>query len=98
MGYFFNKKYSLTATSPTDIFSRRNKIVRKTNQKITDSFDVDIFSNPDEPPVVSLEDFELVDGKNLPGGGYKRSGYGRDGGVDGVYSHGQTKRISKRLY
>ena len=32
------------------------------------------------------------------GGGYKRSGYGRDGGVDGVYSHGQTKRISKRLY
>ena len=39
-----------------------------------------------------------VDGTNLPGGGYKRSGYGRDGGVDGVYSHGQTKRISKRLY
>ena len=24
----------------------------------------------------------FVDGKNLPGGGYKRSGYGRDGGVD----------------
>jgi len=61
-----NKKYSLTATSPTDIFSRRNKIVRKTNQKITDSFDVDIFSNPDEPPVVGLEDFELVDGKIKP--------------------------------
>ena len=40
----------------------------------------------------------FVDGVNLPGGGYKRSGYGRDGGVDGVYSHGQTKRISKRLY
>ena len=40
----------------------------------------------------------FVDGNNLPGGGYKRSGYGRDGGVDGVYSHGQTKRISKRLY
>ena len=39
-----------------------------------------------------------VDGVNLPGGGYKRSGYGRDGGVDGIYSHGQTKRISKRLY
>ena len=32
----------------------------------------------------------FVDGNNLPGGGYKRSGYGRDGGVDGVYSHGQT--------
>ena len=40
----------------------------------------------------------FVDGVNLPGGGYKRSGYGRDGGVDGIYSHGQTKRISKRLY
>ena len=40
----------------------------------------------------------FVDGTNLPGGGYKRSGYGRDGGVDGIYSHGQTKRISKRLY
>ena len=39
----------------------------------------------------------FVDGVNLPGGGYKRSGYGRDGGIDGVYSHGQTKRISKRL-
>ena len=40
----------------------------------------------------------FVDGVNLPGGGYKRSGYGRDGGVDGIYSHGQTKRISKRLF
>ena len=40
----------------------------------------------------------FVDGVNLPGGGYKRSGYGRDGGMDGIYSHGQTKRISKRLY
>ena len=39
----------------------------------------------------------FVDGVNLPGGGYKKSGYGRDGGIDGVYSHGQTKRISKRL-
>ena len=39
----------------------------------------------------------FVDGVNLPGGGYKRSGYGRDGGIDGIYSHGQTKRISKRL-
>ncbi len=39
----------------------------------------------------------FVDGVNLPGGGYKRSGYGRDGGIDGVYSHGQTKRISQRL-
>ena len=27
----------------------------------------------------------FVDGVNLPGGGYKRSGYGRDGGVDGIY-------------
>ena len=61
-----NTVHDLTATSPTDIFSRRNKIVRKTNQKITDSFDVDIFSNPDEPPVVSLEDFELVDEKIKP--------------------------------
>ncbi len=40
----------------------------------------------------------FVDGTNLPGGGYKKSGYGRDGGMDGIYSHGQTKRISKRLY
>ncbi len=40
----------------------------------------------------------FVDGTNLPGGGYKKSGYGRDGGIDGIYSHGQTKRISKRLY
>ena len=39
----------------------------------------------------------FVDGVNLPGGGYKRSGYGRDGGIDGIYSHGQTKRISKRI-
>ena len=34
----------------------------------------------------------FVDGVNLPGGGYKRSGYGRDGGIDGIYSHGQTKK------
>ncbi len=40
----------------------------------------------------------FIDGTNLPGGGYKKSGYGRDGGVDGIYSHGQTKRVSKRLY
>ena len=40
----------------------------------------------------------FVDGTNLPGGGYKKSGYGRDGGMDGIYSHGQTKRVSKRLY
>ncbi len=40
----------------------------------------------------------FVDGTNLPGGGYKKSGYGRDGGIDGIYSHGQTKRVSKRLY
>ena len=40
----------------------------------------------------------FVDGINLPGGGYKKSGYGRDGGVEGIYSHGQTKRVSKRLY
>ena len=39
----------------------------------------------------------FVDAVNLPGGVYKKSGYGRDGGIDGVYSHGQTKRISKRL-
>ena len=40
----------------------------------------------------------FVDGVNLPGGGYKKSGYGRDGGIDSLYSYGQTKRISKRLY
>ena len=39
----------------------------------------------------------LVDAVNLPGGGYKKSGYGRDGGTDSLYSYGQTKRISKRL-
>ncbi len=39
----------------------------------------------------------FVDGVNLPGGGYKKSGYGRDGGIDSLYSYGQTKRISKRL-
>ncbi len=40
----------------------------------------------------------FVDGVNLPGGGYKKSGYGRDGGLDSLYSYGQTKRVSKRLY
>ena len=39
----------------------------------------------------------MVDGINLPGGGYKKSGYGRDGGIEGVFSYGQTKRVSKRL-
>ena len=39
----------------------------------------------------------FVDGVNLPGGGYKKSGYGRDGGIDCLYSYGQTKRVSKRL-
>lgn len=39
----------------------------------------------------------FVDAVNLPGGGYKKSGYGRDGGVDSLYSYGQTKRVSKRL-
>ncbi len=39
----------------------------------------------------------FVDDVNLPGGGYKKSGYGRDGGVDSLYSYGQTKRVSKRL-
>ena len=39
----------------------------------------------------------FVDGVNLPGGGYKKSGYGRDGGIDSLYSYGQTKRISKRI-
>ena len=45
-----------------------------------------------------LTAFEFVDGVNLPGGGYKKSGYGRDGGLDSLYSYGQTKRVSKRLY
>ena len=40
----------------------------------------------------------FVDGVNLPGGGYKKSGYGRDGGIDSLYSYGQTKRVSKRLF
>ena len=40
----------------------------------------------------------FVDGINLPGGGYKKSGYGRDGGIEGVFSYGQTKRVSKRLF
>ncbi len=40
----------------------------------------------------------FVDGVNLPGGGYKKSGYGRDGGLDSLYSYGQTKRVSKRLF
>jgi len=40
----------------------------------------------------------FVDGVNLPGGGYKKSGYGRDGGMESLFSYGQTKRISKRLY
>ncbi len=39
----------------------------------------------------------FVDGVNLPGGGDKKSGYGRDGGMDSLYSYGQTKRVSKRL-
>ena len=39
----------------------------------------------------------FVDAVNLPGGGYKKSGYGRDGGIDSLYSYGQTKRVSKRL-
>ena len=40
----------------------------------------------------------FVDAVNLPGGGYKKSGYGRDGGIDSLYSYGQTKRVSKRLF
>jgi NAD-dependent aldehyde dehydrogenases len=40
----------------------------------------------------------FVDGVNLPGGGYKKSGYGRDGGLDSLYSYGQTKRVSRRLF
>ena len=32
----------------------------------------------------------FVDAVNLPGGGYKKSGYGRDGGIDSLYSYGQT--------
>tara|TARA_Y100001933_G_scaffold239766_1_gene264715 strand:- start:892 stop:2328 length:1437 start_codon:yes stop_codon:yes gene_type:complete len=40
----------------------------------------------------------FVDAVNLPGGGYKKSGYGRDGGLDSLYSYGQTKRVSKRLF
>ena len=39
----------------------------------------------------------FIDAFNLPGGGYKKSGYGRDGGIDSLYSYGQTKRVSKRI-
>ena len=38
----------------------------------------------------------FVDGVNLPGSGYKRSGYRRDGGIDATCCYNQTKGISKR--
>ena len=46
---------------------------------------------------VFINDFTKSD-VTMPFGGIKKSGYGRDGGMDGIYSHGQTKRVSKRLY
>ena len=58
-----NKQHELTATSPTDIYVRRNNTLDKTQQLITDSYDDEIFSHPDYAPVVGLEDFELSDGK-----------------------------------
>ena len=51
-----------------------------------------------ETPTYSRPVDDVKLSNKITGGGYKRSGYGRDGGVDGIYSHGQTKRISKRLY
>lgn len=65
-----------------------------------------IFTSNDEKAKWTAERIEagivwhndwFVDGVNLPGGGYKKSGYGRDGGIDSLYSYGQTKRVSKRL-
>ena len=65
-----------------------------------------IFTSDDEKAKWTAERIEagiiwhndwFVDGVNLPGGGYKKSGYGRDGGVESLFSYGQTKRISKRL-
>ncbi len=65
-----------------------------------------IFTNNDKKAKWTAERIEsgivwhndwFVDGVNLPGGGYKKSGYGRDGGIDSLYSYGQTKRVSKRL-
>ena len=65
-----------------------------------------VFTNNDEKAKWTADRIEagivwhndwFVDGVNLPGGGYKKSGYGRDGGIDSLYSYGQTKRISKRI-
>jgi len=58
-----NKQYELTATAPTDVHVRRNNTIDKTQKLITNSYDDEIFSHPDYSPVVSLEDFELDDGK-----------------------------------
>ena len=58
-----NKQYELTATAPTDIYVRRNNTLDKTQKLITGSYDDEIFSHPDYSPVVSLEEFELSDGK-----------------------------------
>ncbi len=66
-----------------------------------------VFTNNDEKAKWTADRIEagivwhndwFVDGVNLPGGGYKKSGYGRDGGIDSLYSYGQTKRVSKRIY
>lgn len=65
-----------------------------------------IFTSNDEKAKWTAERIEagivwhndwFVDAVDLPGGGYKKSGYGRDGGIDSLYSYGQTKRVSKRL-
>ena len=65
-----------------------------------------IFTSNDEKAKWTAERIEagivwhndwFVDGVNLPGGGYKKSGYGRDGGIDSLYSYCQTKRVTKRL-
>ena len=65
-----------------------------------------VFTNNDEKAKWTADRIEagivwhndwFVDGVNLPGGGYKKSGYGRDGGIDSLYSYGQTKRVSKRI-
>ena len=58
-----NKKYSLTATTPLDQAKRIRTLVDKTVAKIGLSHHVDIFSDPDQPPIVEANDFVLVEGK-----------------------------------
>ena len=58
-----NTQYETTATSPIDQAKRIRSIIDNTSQKIKLSHHVDIFSDPDQKPVVAVDDFVLVDGK-----------------------------------